>query len=85
MTYLGRGLLNCDPAVKIELKPDAEPHVTATPRRVPFPLLPKVEAELKRMLALGIIEHVTEPGAHPLSQQRKRIRTRTKCVSTSNA
>lgn len=54
------GLLKCDP-VKIELKPDAEPYATTTPRRVPFPLLPKVEAELKRMLALGIIEHVTVP------------------------
>lgn len=48
------GLMNCDP-VKIELKADAEPYVTATPHHVPFPLLPKVETELKRMLALGII------------------------------
>lgn len=54
------GFLKCDP-VSIELKPDAEPCVTATPRWVPFPLLPKVEAKLKLMLALGIIEHVTEP------------------------
>ena len=54
------GLLKCD-LVRIELKPDAEPYVTATSRRVPFPLLPKVEAELKRMLALGVIGHVTEP------------------------
>ncbi|KAK0133586.1 hypothetical protein N1851_030913 [Merluccius polli] len=54
------GLLKCDP-VKIELKTDCEPYSLTTPRRIPFPLLPKVEAELRRMLALGIIEEVTEP------------------------
>ncbi|XP_030578829.1 uncharacterized protein K02A2.6-like [Archocentrus centrarchus] len=54
------GLLKCDP-VKIELKANAEPYSLTTPRRVPFPLLAKVETELKRMLALGIIEEVTEP------------------------
>lgn len=54
------GLLKCDP-VKIELKADCEPYSLTTPRRIPFPLLAKVEAELKRMLALGIIEEVTEP------------------------
>lgn len=61
MTHLLRWgyCANCDP-VKIELKPDAEPYVTATPCWMPFPLFPKVEAELA-MLALGIIEHVTEP------------------------
>ena len=54
------GLFKCDP-VKIELKPDAEPYTLTTPRRIPFPLLPKVEAELRRMLSLGIIEEVTDP------------------------
>ena len=54
------GLLQCDP-VKIVLKPGAEPYAATTPRRVPFPLLPKVEKELGRMLELGIIEHVTGP------------------------
>ncbi len=54
------GLLNCEP-VKIELTNDAVPYSVNTPRRVLFPLLPKVEKELKRMLSLGIIEEVTEP------------------------
>ena len=45
------GLFKCDP-VKIELKPDAEPYTLTTLRRIPFPLLPKVEAELRRMLSL---------------------------------
>ena len=54
------GLLQCDP-VKIVLKPGAEPYADTTPRRVPFPLLPKVEKELGRMLELGIIENVTGP------------------------
>lgn len=44
------GLLKCDP-VKIELKADAEPYTLTSPCRIPFPLLSKVEAELKRMLA----------------------------------
>uniref|UniRef100_A0AAV2J699 Uncharacterized protein n=1 Tax=Knipowitschia caucasica TaxID=637954 RepID=A0AAV2J699_KNICA len=54
------GLLNCEP-VKIELTEEAVPYSVNTPRRVPFPLLPKVEKELKRMLTLNIIEEVTEP------------------------
>lgn len=32
-----------------------------TPWRVPFPLFPKVEKELKHMLNIGIIEEVTTP------------------------
>lgn len=54
------GLLHCEP-VKIELTTDAVPYSVTTPRRVPFPLLPKVEKELKRMFSLDIIEEVTEP------------------------
>lgn len=54
------GLLKCEP-VKIELNTDCEPYSLTTPRRIPFPLLPKVEAELLSMLEMGIIEEVTEP------------------------
>ncbi|KAG9282090.1 hypothetical protein AMEX_G700 [Astyanax mexicanus] len=57
--FVDIGLLNCEP-IKIELKPDAKPYSLTSPRRVPFPLLPKVEEELKRMQKLDIIEEVTE-------------------------
>ena len=54
------GLLKCEP-VKIHLHDNAKPYSVSTPRRIPFPLLPLVEAELKRMEDEGIIEEVTEP------------------------
>ncbi|MCG8079184.1 MAG: DDE-type integrase/transposase/recombinase [Candidatus Thiodiazotropha taylori] len=54
------GLINCDP-VKIELRDDAVPYSVTTARRIPFPLLPKVEQELEQMLRDGIIEKVSEP------------------------
>ena len=54
------GTLRGEP-VKIVLKDDAQPYSVATPRRIPVPLLPKVEEELRRMETLGIIEKVTEP------------------------
>lgn len=53
------GLLKCEP-VKIELRPDAQPYSIATPQRIPFPILPQVEEELKRMQSLGIIEEVKD-------------------------
>ena len=53
------GLLDCDP-VKIELQPDARPYSIATLRRIPFPILPQLDEELKRMQSLGIIEEVKE-------------------------
>jgi hypothetical protein len=42
--------------VKIVLEPDAKPYSVTVPRRVPIPLMPKVEAELKRMEEHGVIE-----------------------------
>ncbi|KAL0175066.1 hypothetical protein M9458_031034, partial [Cirrhinus mrigala] len=53
-------LLKGEP-VKIELKENARPYSITTPRRIPIPLVPKVEEELRRMKCLGIIESVTEP------------------------
>ena len=53
------GVLNCKP-VTIKLKPNAQPYSLNTPRRVPFPLMPKVDEELKRMQSMGIITEVTE-------------------------
>ena len=59
-SFSGLGTLKGDP-VKITLKDDAEPYSVAVPRRVPIPLLSKVEEELKRMESMGIIEKITEP------------------------
>ena len=54
------GLLKCEPA-KITLKEGAVPYCVTTARRVPFPLLHKVEDELNHMESSGIIVKVTEP------------------------
>lgn len=54
------GQLKGDP-IKIVLKENAKPYSVVAPRRIPIPLLPKVEEELKRMEENGIIERVTEP------------------------
>ena len=45
----------------IQLREDAKPFALTTPRRVAVLLLPKVEAELKRMEDLGVISPVNEP------------------------
>ena len=54
------GLLT-GPPVSIKLIDGAEAYSIVIPRRIPFPILPKVEVELQRMKAEGIIEEVTEP------------------------
>ena len=46
---------------KIKLKSDATPFALTTPRRVALPLLPKVKAELQRMVDLGVIEKIDSP------------------------
>ena len=55
------GLGNLGEAYEIKLKEDAAPRALFTPRRVPIPLRPKVQAELDRMEALGVISRVTDP------------------------
>lgn len=52
--------IKCKP-VKILLKNNAQPYVQHTARRIPIPLLPKVEAELQRMEKPEVIQHITEP------------------------
>ncbi|XP_048756258.2 uncharacterized protein LOC125667020 [Ostrea edulis] len=54
------GLVKCDP-VKITLKRDYKPYCLTTARRVAFPLLTKVAAELRRLESEGIIEKVEKP------------------------
>ena len=46
---------------EIKLKPDAKPFALFTPRNVPLPLLKRVQTELQRMEALGVIAKVNEP------------------------
>lgn len=58
--FSGVGTLKGKP-VKIILKDGAQPYSVTAPRRVPIPLLPKVEEELKRMESMGIIEKVMDP------------------------
>ena len=54
------GNVKCKP-IKISLTEDAKPYSLHTTRRIPIPLLPKVEEELKRMEKNGVITRVTEP------------------------
>ena len=43
------------------LKPGAVPYTLYTPRHISLPLWPKVELELNRMEALGVISKVDKP------------------------
>ena len=45
----------------ITLKDDVSPVALTVPRRVPYPLLPKVKTELDRMVAQGVISKVETP------------------------
>ena len=54
------GKILCTP-VKIHLEKDAVPYSQPTARRIPIPMHSKVEEEIKRMEACGVIEKITEP------------------------
>lgn len=54
------GLVKCEP-VRITLKDGAKPYCLTTARRIAFPLMAKVEAELNRLEKEGIIEKVERP------------------------
>ena len=53
--------MKTDRPAKIELKPDHEPYSLKVARRIPIPLLGKVEEKLKEMEKTGIIEKIEEP------------------------
>ena len=55
------GLGKVKTEVHITLQPDAKPHCVYTPRKIPYPLLPKVKQELDSMLQQGVISPVTVP------------------------
>ena len=54
------GLMKTDP-VKIILRDGAVPYNVCVPRRIPFPMMKKVESEIKRMEELQVIKKVNEP------------------------
>ena len=58
---LFQGLGTFQEEYEIKLKPDATPFALYTPRNVPLPLRKKVELEIQRMEALGVIAKVDEP------------------------
>ena len=47
--------------VNIKISETATPYHVNVARRVPIPLLPKVESELRRMERDGVIKKITEP------------------------
>ena len=58
--------LGCMPReYEINLRAGVTQFNLTTPRRIPIPLLPKVQAELKRMEDMGIIEKVDQRRLHP--------------------
>ncbi len=58
---LFKGLGHMRQPYSIRLKPEAQPYAVFAPRRVPLPLLPKVQEELDRLLRLDVIARVDEP------------------------
>ena len=77
--------VDCEP-INISLKEENEPYSISVPRRVPIPLLPKVEKELERMVNAGVIEKIDEPtdwcaGMVPVLKKNGDVRI---CVDLKN-
>ena len=58
---LFKGLGKTDWEYTIKLESNAQPHSLSVPRRVSFPLMNKVKAELQRMQDIGVISKVDQP------------------------
>ena len=54
--------VKCDPVkIKLKVKPNTKPFAVPVARRVPIPLMEKVEKELQIMKDEDIIEEINEP------------------------
>ena len=58
---LFKGLAKLADPYTIRLRPDVEPKCIYTARRIAHPLLPKVKAEIDRMITEGVISPVEQP------------------------
>lgn len=58
---LFKGLGKLTDSYKISLRPDARPQAIYAARKIAHPLMPKVKAEIDRMLCEGVISPVEEP------------------------
>lgn len=54
------GLMKCQP-LKLQVKEGSIPYSISAPRRIPIPQIPKVKAEIQRMVDNEIVEPVSEP------------------------
>ncbi|KAL8616804.1 hypothetical protein ACOMHN_017841 [Nucella lapillus] len=59
--HLFQGLGELEGEQHVALKDDAQPFCQTVPRRVPVPLLKKVEAQLNKMVNLDVIERIDTP------------------------
>ena len=55
------GLSKVEGEFEIKLRKDSKPFACSIPRKVPFPLIPQVKAELDGMEKLGVVAKANEP------------------------